>query len=78
MHNGYGNGNGNGVEAVEDDLPFATPVEVVDAPTPVAPPTVDLPAQTRAVRVKTVKVNGKRRWVVDVLVRQEEQQPKRR
>jgi len=28
--------------------------------------------------VKTVKVNGKRRWVVDVLVRQEEQQPKRR
>jgi len=39
---------------------------------------VDLPAQTRAVRVKTVKVNGKRRWVVDVLVRQEEQQPKRR
>jgi hypothetical protein len=78
VHNGHGNGNGKGAEVVEGDLPLATPVEIVDAPTPVAPPTMVLPAKTRAVRVKTVKVNGKRRWVVDVLVRQEDQQPKRR
>jgi hypothetical protein len=69
--------DGNGVAGVADERPVALPVEILDAPTPVAPPTMDLPAQTRAVRVKTVKVNGKRRWVVDVLVRQEHQQPNR-
>ena len=73
-----GNGNGAGVEIVADDLPLATPVEVVDAPKPVAPPSFDLPAQTRAVRVKTVRVNGKKRWVVDVLVRQPDENRKRR
>jgi hypothetical protein len=77
LQNGNGNGNGNRVEVVADEQPLAMPVEILDAPTPVAPPTMDLPAQTRAVRVKTVKVNGKRRWVVDVLVRQEDQKPKR-
>jgi hypothetical protein len=73
-----GSGNGRGVEVVPEDRPLVTPVEVVDAPEPVAPPPVELPAQTRAVRVKTVRVNGKKRWVVDVLVRQEDEKPKRR
>jgi hypothetical protein len=73
-----GNGNGTGVEIVAEDRPGATPVEVVDAPKPVAPPSFDLPAQTRALRVKTVRVNGKKRWVVDVLVRQPDENRKRR
>jgi hypothetical protein len=78
LANAHANGDGNGVEVVTDERPPSTPVEVLDAPAPPAPPTVDLPAQTRAVRVKTVKVNGKRRWVVDVLVRQEKHKPQRR
>jgi hypothetical protein len=68
------NGNGNDFWAAPPGHDVA-PVEVVDAPKPVAQPTVDLPAQTRAVRVKTVKVNGKKRWVVDVLVRQDDEKP---
>ncbi len=71
------NGNGNAGDVV-DERPPATPVEILDAPVPEVPPSVELPAETRAVRVKTVKVNGKRRWVVDVLVRQEEPKPEGR
>jgi hypothetical protein len=77
VHNGNGNGV-NGFDLVADDRPLATPVEIVDAPAPVAPPTVELPKETRAVRVKTVRINGKKRWVVDVLVRQDDEKPKRR
>jgi hypothetical protein len=44
-------------------------VEVVEAREPETP-TFHLPASTRAVRIKTVKTQGKRRWVVDVLIKQ--------
>ena len=47
-------------------------VEVVEARKP-EPPTFDLPARARAVRVKTVKTQGKRRWVVDVLIKQHDE-----
>jgi hypothetical protein len=71
LHNG--NGAGTAVEIVATDE--VTPVEVVDPPTPEPLPTVELPSETRAVRVKTVKVNGKKRWVVDVLVRKGDDEP---
>jgi hypothetical protein len=52
------------------DGPRVSEVEVVEARQPEPQPTFDLPADTRAIRVKTVKVHGKRRWVVDVLMKQ--------
>src|SRR5262249_54160960 len=57
------------VEATTDTPPDSD-VEVVDARQPASPPSLDLPARTRAVRITKVKTNGKRRWVVDVLVKQ--------
>ena len=48
----------------------ASDVEVVEASQPAPQPTFDLPRAHTRVRIKTVKTNGKRRWVVDVLVKQ--------
>jgi hypothetical protein len=59
------------IDLTADDA-RASEVEVVETPQPAPQPSMDLPARTRAVRVKTVKTNGKRRWVVDVLVKQPE------
>jgi len=59
------------IDLTADD-PGAPEVEVVEARQPASQPSLDLPARTRAVRVKTVRTDGKRRWVVDVLVKQPE------
>ena len=65
------------IDLTADD-PGASEVEVVEAGQPAPQPSFDLPARTRAVRVKTVKTNGKRRWVVDVLVKQPEADDERK
>jgi len=58
------------VDLTAEDAAGTPDVEVVEADEPAPQPTLDLPARTRAIRVKTLKTDGKRRWVVDVLVKQ--------
>src|SRR5262249_17263555 len=50
------------------DGPRISEVEIAESQQPAPPRTFDLPARTRAVRIKSVKANGRRRWFVDVLV----------
>jgi hypothetical protein len=69
---------GEPVIDLTDDGPRTSDVEVVDAPRTPRQSSFDLPERTRAVRIKTVKTNGKRRWVVDVLVKQPDADDKRK
>jgi hypothetical protein len=62
--------NGHAYEVLED-LHHDPRVEIVDDVAPKAEPArAALPHRSRALRITTVKSNGRRRWAVDFLVRE--------
>jgi hypothetical protein len=64
------NGNGNGNGSVQE-LHHDPRVEIVEEHAPVAAEArAALPQRSRALRITTVKSNGRRRWAVDFLVRE--------